>query len=124
MASEKTAHKARVAVAFQAARADLKSYRVLELTPVYVLFTFGGYEVRFEWKEGRIARIGGENQYLHPEDYAFMFLQAEMLMAANVRGLNSAKAATAAKKPPKKKPRAEQLAFSLVPTHEPPGSLR
>jgi hypothetical protein len=122
MASQKTAHRARVAAAFQIARADRKHFRVLEITPTKVLFFFGGYHVEFAWREGRIARIGGENEYLHPEDYAFMFLQAEMLMAANVRGLNSAKAATAAKKPKKAAPTAVQL--SLFNRPEPPqGSL-
>jgi hypothetical protein len=115
MASQKTAHKARVAAAFQIARADLKWYKVLEITPTKVIFFFGGYHVEFAWREGRIARIGGVNEYLHPEDYAFMFLQAEMLMAANVRGLNSSKAATAAKKQAKEAPKEVQLSLFTGP---------
>ena len=100
MASEKAVHKARVAAAFQAGRAEQKLFRVLEVTPTVVVFFYGGYHVRFEWRGGDLVRIGGENAYLQPDDYAFLFLQAEMLTKANILGLNNAKAATAKKKLP------------------------
>ncbi len=98
MASEKTAHKARIALAFRNEREMRSSYRVLEITPTYVLFFFSGYRIRFEYYRGYIVRNGEDFPYIQPEDYAFMLKEAEMLMTANVRGLNSAKEKTEAKK--------------------------
>ena len=98
MASEKTAHKARVALAFRTEREMRSSYRVLEITPAYVLFFFSGYRIRFEYYQGYIVRNGEDYPYVNAEDYAFMFKEAEMLMKANVRGLNSTREKTEAKK--------------------------
>lgn len=94
MASEKTVHKARIAKGFRTERELRSSYRVLEITPTYVLFFFSGYRIRFEYYQGYIVRNGEDFPYLQAEDYAFMFKEAEMLMTANIRGLNSAKEKT------------------------------
>lgn len=93
MPSEKTLHRARMSAAIHQAREETKSYRVLELTPAYVLFTYGGHQIRFEWRQGDLVRMGGENIYLQPSDYAFLYTQANMLTTANIKGLNSAKVA-------------------------------
>ena len=98
MASEKALHKARVALAFRTEREARSSFRVLEITPAYVIFFFSGYLIRFEYHQGKVVRNGADYAYLQPEDYAFMFKEAEMLMDANVCGLNSAKEKTAQKK--------------------------
>ena len=98
MASAKIAHKTRIALAYRNERELRSSYRVLEITPSYVLFFFSGYRIRFEYCEGRVMRNGEDYPYLQPEDYVFMFKEAEMLMDANVRGLNSAKEKTKQKR--------------------------
>jgi hypothetical protein len=98
MASDKAVHKARLAVAFRKEREERSSYRVLEITPTYVLFFFSGYKIRYEYHQGHIVRNGEDYTYVQAEDYAFMFKEAEMLMKANVRGLNSSKEKTKQKK--------------------------
>lgn len=88
MVSEKHVHRARMTLAFQEAKRHRGSFRVLEITPRHVLFFFGGYEIEFKFCEGDVVRTGKDHVYLHPEDYAMMFIWAEMLMKANIAGLN------------------------------------
>ena len=94
MASEKTVHKTRVALAFRTERELRSLYRVLEITPAHVLFFFSGYRIRYEYYQGYLVRKGEDYPYLSADDYAFMFKEAEMLMNANIRGLTSNKGKT------------------------------
>ena len=119
MASEKMAHKARIALAFRNERENRSSYRVLEITPTYVLFFFSGYRIRFEYFRGYIVRNGEDFSYIQAEDYAFMFKEAEMLMTANIRGLNSAKEKT---KRPKVAKQQTQLVLPFLLTGQSPNT--
>jgi len=122
MPSEKQAHKARMALAFRQAKEHHKNFRLLEVTPVHVLFFFGGHQIRYEFYQGEVVRVGRDYPYLQPEDYAYLTNLAENEMKACVRGLNSNKSKTAEKRAAAKPIQAE-LPFLFTGQPEPKGSL-
>lgn len=61
---------------------DRQYLRILELGRNYVLFRYGGYEIRFEYYQGRVCRRDGNHFYLQPEDYELLFDWADMLLTA------------------------------------------
>ena len=87
--SQRTVHRARLTISMRKVSDDLEYFRVVEITPRKVIFFFGGYRIQFEDYQGRVARMGGDNRYISVDDYALMFKLAEMLMSANIRGINA-----------------------------------
>jgi|AntRauTorckE6833_2_1112554.scaffolds.fasta_scaffold00108_11 hypothetical protein len=80
--TKRTVAKARRAAMRKQLKEDRQYLRVLELGWNYVLFRYGGYEIRFEYYQGRLARNGGEHLYLQPADYELLFDWADMLLTA------------------------------------------
>jgi hypothetical protein len=80
--SQKSVRKARRAAMRKQLKEDRQYLRVLELGRHYVLFRYGGYEIRFEHYQGRLCRLGGDHFYLQPEDYELLFDWADMLLTA------------------------------------------
>lgn len=81
-ANQRSVNMARRAAMRKQLKDDRQYFRVLEIGWNYVLFRYGGYEIRFEFYEGRLCRKGGDHIYLQPEDYVLLFEWADMLLAA------------------------------------------
>ncbi len=104
--SKKAVRRARLSLQFNRLKEDRECFRVLKVSAQVVEFFFGGHTIRFEYHLGRVARIGGDNVYLGVEDYAALYILAEMLMAAAFAGYKKK-----AKKKKAKKKKKQQLSF-------------
>jgi len=92
----KTAHRARLALAFQLTRQDEQYFKVISVRSQRVVFRFAGEIVTFDWKEGQWA--ASTSIFLSNDDYATLFRLAEQLRSALYQGYADAKA----ERPPKK----------------------
>lgn len=102
-ASNRSVLRARQAAMRKQLKNDRQYLRVLEIGWNYVLFRYGGYEIRFEHYEGRLCRKGGDHLYLQPEDYELLFDWADMLITARHQAVKKRQA-----KKPHQEPIAEQ----------------
>ncbi|PCI28246.1 hypothetical protein COB52_03955 [Candidatus Kaiserbacteria bacterium] len=104
--SKKAVRRARLSLQFKRLREDRQCFRVLKVSAKVVEFFFGGHTIRFEYDKGRVARIGGDYRYLGVEDYAALYILAEMLMMAALAGYKKK-----ARKKEAKKKKKKQLSF-------------
>ena len=63
-------------------RGQRMQFKIISIGYDEVTFSYGGYEINFSVRDGRLTRDGGDHIYLQEDDYKLLFLLATQILEA------------------------------------------